>query len=145
MALALFCCASFGQGLNFAQYKPADLDKILAQPRPQKGVRMEGPQKLWFEVKMAAFAESCDATFLKKAMVTLGAKKEMVESVPISKCVKVTSAKGVTTPVYIQDRVAKYLPKDASVGSILIIYCDYLYVRADDLGLLLNDYKVLRK
>jgi len=82
---------------NCAQYKPGNLDEILTQQRPASGAKVLAPQKLRFEVTLVSYAENCNTGFLKNTMVMLGAPKEAVERLPVSKCIKVKSAKSRTT------------------------------------------------
>ncbi len=126
---------------DYAQYKTGDLDEILNQKRPDSDVKVLAPQKLRFEVTLVAYAENCNTGFLKRTMVMLGASKEAVDRVPISKCIKVKSAKGRTASLYIQDSVSEFLPKEVSLGRKITVFSDYLFVGKDGPGILLNEYQ----
>jgi hypothetical protein len=125
---------------NFAQYKPGDLDEILALSRPDSGVKVMMPQKLKFQVTLISYAVGCNTGLLKTTMVMLGASKQFVDGAPISKCIAVKSAKGKTTSICIQDRVSEYLSKEIPLGTMIDIFCDYLFLSKDRVGILVGEF-----
>jgi hypothetical protein len=144
------CCFAFAALLavpaawgafNYAQYNPGNLDEILAQPRPESGTKVLAPQKLRFEIVLVAYAVGCDTGFLKRTMIMLGAQKQTVDTLPVSKCIKVKTAKGQTTSLYIQDRVAEYLPKEVPLGTTFNIFGDLLFLGKDGPGILINEFQ----
>ena len=130
---------------NFAQYNSGDLDQILAAPRPESGVNLLSPQKLRFEVSLLSYAKSCNTKFLNRSMVMLGAPQQMVDTLPISKCIQVKTEKGKNATMYIQDKVAESLPQEAPLGSALNIFGDFLFLSKDGPGILVNEFQVKGK
>ena len=71
----------------------------------------------------------------------VGAPKELAEQTQISKCITIKSAKGATAQLFIQDKVAEYLPREVKLGEYIEIFCDFLYVGSTGPGLLVNEFK----
>jgi hypothetical protein len=65
-----------------------------------------------------------------------------VEATPITRCVKVRSAKGKVQSVFIQDKVAEFLPKEVPLGSKLMLFVIHLYTDPDEPGLLINEFSI---
>lgn len=130
---------------NLAQYNAGDLDQILAEPRQENGIKLLSPQKLRFEVSLLSYAESCDTGFLRRSMVMLGAPQQVVDTLPVSECIQVKTAKGNSTTVYIQDKVAGFLPQEVPLGSALSIFGDLLFLDKDGPGILVNEFQVKEK
>lgn len=130
---------------NFSQYKHADLDEILKQPRPQTGVTLVAPQKLMLDVSLISYADDCDTGALKTMMVMQGIPKETVDTLPISKCIKVKTAQGNSSTLYIQDQVAEYLPKEIPLGGVLRVFVDYIFIGSEGPGILLNEFQAPKK
>jgi len=137
---------SNSHAFNYDQYQPGSLDEILNQPRPAAGVDiLTSPKKLRFEVKLTAYAEDCNTGFLKTAMVMLGTPRKSFKNIPISKCIKVKSTQDQIASMYIQDKVAAYLPEEVPLDTPLTIFVDYLFVDGDGPGILVNAFDSTKK
>ena len=128
-------------GLDVTRYAEGDLDKIVGEKRPDTGARVFTPRKLSFDVTIEAYGRSCDSAFLKKVMVGAGAPKPQIDALPITKCIRVRSANGALVSMFIQDKVAAFLPKEVPPGGAMRIYCDYLFLHKSGPGLLINDFQ----
>jgi hypothetical protein len=101
---------------DFARYKPADLDDILAKPRPQSGLDLHDAKPLRLEVTLVSYQETCAVQAIPTAMTMLGFSKEQIDGVQASRCIKVRSAKGKEAMLFIQDVVRAYLPREVPLG-----------------------------
>jgi hypothetical protein len=113
-------------------------------PKAADGVRVVAPQKLRFQVTLSEFGQNCDTGFLKKAMIMVGAPKDVVERMRISKCIIVKTAKGTTVSLFIQDQVSEYLPREIKLGERIEIFCDYLYIGKTGPGILVNEFQKIK-
>ncbi len=102
---------------DYARYQPADLDDILAQPRPKTGLDLHGATPLRLEVKLVSYEEGCAVEAIGPAMRMLNFAKEVIDSLQASRCIKVRSAKGNETLLFIQDVVRAFLPREVPLGS----------------------------
>lgn len=143
--LALLGAPLASAAFNFDQYKPGNLDELLSQERPDSGTKVLTPQKLNIEVTLVSYAERCNTVFLKNTLVMLGVPKDVVAGVPISKCIKVKSAKGQIASLYVQDTVAEYLPDEVPLGSMFNIYSDFVFLGKDGPGILVNEFQSQKK
>ncbi len=141
VTIGVFFFSSAAYCFDFHQYKQGDLDELLQLPKPVKGVKVVPPRKLRFRVVLEKYAEVCNAGFLKKAMLMAGAAKGGVARVSISKCITVSSEKGAKASLFIQDKVAAYLPREIKPGQQIEIFCDFLYVGIKGPGLLVNEFQ----
>jgi hypothetical protein len=128
-------------GFEFDQYKPGDLDQLLATPKIKSGVKMVVPQKLHFRAVLASPLQNCNTDILKRTMIMQGNKKEVVEKMALTKCMNLQSAKRATISVYIEDKVAERLSREVKPGEVLDIFCSYLYISPAGPTLLVNEYK----
>lgn len=78
-------------------------------------------------------------------MVMQGIPKETVDTLPISKCIKVKTAQGNSSTLYIQDQVAEYLPKEIPLGGVLRVFVDYIFIGSEGPGILLNEFQAPKK
>lgn len=136
----VFLTISTAYGFDFDRYKQGDLDELLQIHKSEKEVKVVTPQKIRIRVKLSGYGQTCNTGFLKRAMIMVGAPKEFVAQTPISKCINVKSAKGVTTSLFIQDKVAEYLPREVKLGESIDVFCDFLYVGKTGPGLVVNEF-----
>jgi hypothetical protein len=145
LCLAAFATVAGAQGFDFASYKPGDLDDILAMPRPKTGADMGNLQKFALAVTLESYAETgcAMAKLLKFSMTTLPTvyPKGFVDSLSMSKCIKVKSPKGATFPLAIQDKVADFLPDEVPLGTEIKLYCVLVLVSADGPGLVVSEFE----
>jgi hypothetical protein len=88
-------------------------------------------------VALTSYAEPCDVGILKRSMITGGAPKDMVEATRITRCIKVRSSKNRVLPVFIQDQVAEFLPKEVPIGRTVTLFAIHVFTGRDGPGLLL--------
>jgi hypothetical protein len=139
MLLSLSTPAAFG--FNFARYVATDLDTLLAQPRPHKGVDLHPALPLKLTVTLAGYGEVCPTGLLRRAMTMSGVPKDQVDVVKVTTCLNIRSASGNALRVFIQDGIAAYLPKEVALGGTLTLYAVHLFTDTDGPGLLVNEFK----
>ncbi|MDH4275750.1 MAG: hypothetical protein OEW08_11990 [Gammaproteobacteria bacterium] len=141
MIVILLCTAPrFAHSYDMSRYQPEQLDELLGTAE-NKNLTLITPRKLLLEVYLASYAYTCDTSILKAALTLQGAPREALEHVAISHCVNVTTLRsGITLPMFIQDQVATHLPKEATVGSRISLYVDYLYQGPQGAGFLINEF-----
>jgi len=142
--LAILVAGTGAHGFDYASYKPADLDEILALPKPQSGVDVSEFQKFAFTVSLEAYAEKCNAAGVLKLVMTMLPTvypKPFAEALSESKCIKVKSAKGASLQVATQDKVAEFLPAEVPLGSNVKVYCLLMCMTADGPGLLVTEFE----
>ncbi len=142
--LCVFFTFSTAYGFDYDRYKQGDIDSLMQLPKAEEGVRVVAPQKLRFQVVLSEYGQTCDTGFLKKAMIMVGAPKDVVERMRISKCITVKTAKGTTVSLFIQDQVSEYLPREVKLGEKIEIYCDYLYIGKTGPGILVNEFQKIK-
>jgi hypothetical protein len=126
---------------DFARYQAADLDDILAQPRPQTGLDLNDAKPLRIEVKLVSHSETCAVQSIPPAMMMLGFTKEQVDGVQASRCIKVRSAKGKEALLFIQDVVRAHLPGEVPLGGSVTLFAIHLFTTRDGPGLLVNEFE----
>ena len=112
---------------NFARYGETDLDELLARPRPTSGVDIYPGSPLKLDVVLASQGERCASDALKQSMKMGGMPKEAVDSLPITNCIRVRSAKGRELRVFIQDIVYGFLTREVPVGDKLSLYAIHVF------------------
>jgi hypothetical protein len=127
-------------GFDYGRYQAADLDDIIAQKRPATGADVFRALPYRMTVTLSSYAEPCNATFLKRSMIMVAIPKAQVDATPITRCIKVRSAKGKVQSVFIQDKVAEFLPREVPLGSKLMLFAIHLYTDPDGPGLLINEF-----
>jgi hypothetical protein len=133
--------ASPGLAIEEGQYKPSDLDQLLATPKIKSGVKLVVPQKFHFRAVLAAPLQNCNADILKRTLVMQGNNKEAVDKLAISKCQVVRSAKGGSLSVFVEDQVGERLAKETKPGMVVDIYATFPYVSPGGPALLVNHFK----
>jgi hypothetical protein len=93
-------------GFDYASYRPADLDEVIEQKRPTSGIDIFPGLLLNITVSLTSYAEPCNVAILKGAMIVTGLK-DWIETVPITRCIKVRTAKNRFLSLFIQDKVAE--------------------------------------
>src|SRR5262249_48348013 len=106
---------------DFARYQPADLDDILAQPRPRTGLDLHRAEPVRLEVKLVSYEETCPVEAIRPTMLMLNFPKEMIDSLQASRCIKVRSAKGNEALLFVQDVVRAFLPREVPLGSTVTL------------------------
>ena len=114
---------------------------MRARPPIASGADVIPPQKLRFTAALARQPQPCDASFLKRAIVMVGVSQNVLDSVPISKCIQIRSAGGRTVTMYIQDAVADFLSKEVAAGGRVVVYVDFVFVGQDGPGFLVNEFQ----
>jgi len=126
---------------DFARYQAADLDDILARPRPQTGLDLNGAKPLRLEVKLVSYGETCAVQTIPLAMTMLAFSKAQIDSVQATRCIKVRSAKGKEARLFIQDVVRAHLPGEVPLGGSLTLFAIDLFTTREGPGLLVNEFE----
>ncbi|MGJ4929970.1 M23 family metallopeptidase [Bradyrhizobium sp. HKCCYLS2038] len=126
---------------DFARYKEASLDDLLALPRPRTGVDVKRAAPFKLEVTLSDVGGVCPSEFLKRSMLISGFTKEQVDALGVSHCIKVRSAKGRELKVFVQDIVYGFLPREVPVGGKLTLYAIHVFTSAEGPGLLVNEFQ----
>ena len=122
---------------NYARYQPADLDEVLGRRRPADGADLHRAVPMKIVVTLDAYGEACPVGFLMKTLKMQGIR---LNDVPVTRCIKVRSAKNQLVQLFIQDRVSEFLPKEVPLGSALTLFVVHLYTTSDRVGLLVNEF-----
>jgi murein DD-endopeptidase MepM/ murein hydrolase activator NlpD len=126
---------------DYERYKPANLDTIAARKPPiGLGVDIIPARSHRFEVALAAYATPCANKFLKWAMATSGLPKDFIETVAISRCIQVKSAKGRLFTMFIQDALTDLLEKEVPKGGKLTLYAALIYFDQKGPGIIVNEF-----
>jgi hypothetical protein len=126
-------------GFDYGRYQAADLDDLLAQKRPGAGIDIYGPP-LRITVALESYAQSCNTALLKKAMIAAAVPRERVEAGQIGGCIKVRSTKGQVATLFIQDKVAAFLPNEVPLKSQVTFFVMHVFTGPDGPGLLVNEF-----
>ena len=126
---------------DFARYKPADLDDILAEPRPQTGLDVYAAKPFRLAVKLVSYDETCAVGTIPLAMRMIGFAKEQIDGVQATRCIKVRSAKGKEALLFIQDVVRAHLPDEVPLGSPVTLFAIHLFTTTQGPGLLVNEFE----
>jgi hypothetical protein len=145
LCLAALVTVAAAQAFDYASYKPGDLDDLLAMPRPKTGTNMGDLKKFALSVTLESYAETeCGmAKLLKFSMSMLPTlyPKGFVDTLSMSKCIKVKSPKGSKVSLAIQDKVADFLPDEVPLGTEIKLYCVLILVSADGPGLIVSEFE----
>lgn len=145
--MLLILLAVAAAAFDFAKYQPADLDALIDKPPPVgNGVDVYPVRNILIEVTLAAPAEPCPAQFarpdfLKWAMLTSGIPKDWIDSVPITHCIQVRSARGKPQWLFIQDVLTDSLAKEVSPGGKITLYAMLIYFSQHGPGIVINEFK----
>jgi hypothetical protein len=123
-------------GFPYDLYPAASLDELLDQPRPAGAVTKRG-ELLKLSVTLTAYGTPCDGS-LVKSMVRV--PDDAVDRFSVTRCITVRSAKGRSMQLFIQDRVAAYLPKEVPIGSAITLFAIYVYSSPEGPKILVNEF-----
>ena len=140
VAIAASLYASSAQGFDYSRYQAADLDEILGQPRPESGVDILAEARLKIIGTLVAYGEPCNTGFLKKAMLMGGIPQPSIDAIPITRCIKLRSARGKDVRLFIQDQVAEFLPKEVRIGDAVTLFVVRVFNGVNGPGLLVNEF-----
>lgn len=76
-------------------------------------------------------------------MATSGIPKQFVETVAISRCIQVKSAKGRLFTMFVQDVLTEHLEKEVPLGGKLTLYAGLIYFDQQGPGILVNEFKAI--
>jgi hypothetical protein len=124
-------------GFNFARYKPVDLDELIGRKRPVDGADLYPGVPVAITGKLESYGQPCSTGFLKRTMV-MGRMWD--DAVPITLCIKIRTAKNKIVPLFIQDRVAEFLPKEIPLGGAVAFFAVHMFTSPDQIGLLVNEF-----
>ena len=143
-AIAVLAFVLFGMtpasAFNRAGYRAAELDDLLGLPRPKEGVTIFAPTALRLVATLSSYGTPCATGALKKFMLTSGISSALIDRTPITKCIQVRSREGKEASLFIQDIVAKALPKEVSLGSVITLYVSKVFLDSKGPGILVNDF-----
>ena len=133
--------AGAAEAFDYARYQTADLDS-LARRKPPLGLGVDVPamRSVRLDVALASPAASCPTKVLKWAMRASGIAKDAIQSTPISRCIKVKSAKGRLYSMFIQDALADSLAKVVQPGGKLTLYGSLVYFAQRGPGIVVNEF-----
>jgi hypothetical protein len=145
ICLAICVMIAPAHAFDYDSYTPGNLDEVLQMPRPKSGVDVISLQKLQLTVKLESYAEQ-ECALSKTIQLSMRMLRDLypqqvVDSVSMSKCVKVKSPKGSIVSVAIQDKVADFLPKEVPLGTEIKVYCLLICMTADAPGLLISEFE----
>jgi len=127
-------------GFDYARYQASDLDALLTQPRPARGIDIHPALPLKLTVTLVSYAEGCQTELLRKAMLMAGIAKDQVAALQVLGCIKVRSAKGTELRIFIQDVVSSFLPQEVPLGSPLTLFAIHVFTSPEGPGLLANEF-----
>ena len=133
--------AGAAEAFDYARYQAADLDSLAAR-RPALGLGVDVPamRSVRLDLTLASPAASCPTKVLKWAMRASGIAKDAIQSTPISRCIKVKSAKGRLYSMFIQDALADSLAKEVPPGGKLTLYGSLVYFAQRGPGIVVNEF-----
>ena len=140
--LFILLCVSAAEAFDFSRYKAADLDDLLQQQLPSSGADIFPQIPLKISGTLVAYGETCQTGFLKKTMLMAGIPQQAIDSVAMTRCIRVRSAKGREVRLYIQDVVADALPNEVALGDTVTLFVLRLFAEARGPGLLVNEFSV---
>lgn len=139
IALAPWSTAS-AQAFDFAGYQAVDIDALLDRPRPT-GVENRPPARLKIAGTLATYGEPCDTSQIKISMAAAGIEQARIDAVPVTRCIKLRTAKGHTVSLAIQDVVAGFLPQEIPLGGPITLFVLQTFASADGPGMVVNEFK----
>src|SRR3954463_3804696 len=91
LAFAVVAGSPAEAAFDYARYKDATLDDLLALPRPSSGVDIKPAAPFKVEVTLSDVGGACSAELLKRSMMMSGFTKQQVDALGVSHCIKVRS------------------------------------------------------
>ena len=140
-AMLVALAATPALAFDFARYQAADLDEILAKPRPQSGLDLYQANPLRLEVKLISYGETCAVQAIPQTMRMLSFDKAQIDGVQVTRCIKVRSAKGKEALLFIQDVVRAHLPGEVKLGGSVTLFAIHLFTTPEGPGLLVNEFE----
>jgi hypothetical protein len=139
--LLILAGAGAAEAFDYARYQTADLD-ALARRKPPLGLGIDVPamRSVRLDLTLASPATPCPTKVLRWAMRTSGIAKDTIQSTPITRCIKVKSAKGRLYPMFIQDVLADSLAKEVPQGGKLTLYGSLVYFAQRGPGIVVNEF-----
>src|SRR5215467_13729050 len=106
------------QGFDYDSYKETTLDEILDNPPDiQEGMDFF-IKKRQFVVKVERYPEQCTARVVSRVLQMQG-----ITNIPaVSHCMQVSSPKGKSVQVYVQDKIVDGLKEDVKLGDKIKVY-----------------------
>jgi len=129
---------------DYARYKEASLDDLLALPRPAKGVDIRDGAPFKLEVTLASAGGVCSTELLKRSMMMSGFTKAQIDGLGASHCILVRSANGRQLKVFVQDIVYGFLPREVPIGGKLTLYAIHVFTSTEGPGLLVNEFQTTK-
>jgi hypothetical protein len=123
-------------GFDYARYMPADLDKLIEQARPAAGVDIFPARPLLITVALASFSEPCDTRLLK----SVGLGIEWNPAAPVTRCIKVRTAKGRIVKLFIQDKVGDAIPHELELGGVMTLFALLAFADQEGPHLMVNEF-----
>ena len=110
--------------------KPVELDAVFvewdeATKDEEPGVALVQPQKLRFVAKYLEAPKTCNTQALQAILDTLG-QAEFTKRVAVTHCIKLASASGRETTVWVQDVLVPGFNADAKPGAAVEFHADLL-------------------
>jgi hypothetical protein len=141
VALATVIWAGAAEAFDYGRYQAADLDSLAAR-KPALGLGVDVPamRSVRLDLTLASHATPCPTRVLKWAMRTSGIAKDAIQSTPISRCIKVKSAKGRPYSMFIQDALADSLANEVQQGGKLTLYGSLVYFAQRGPGIVVNEF-----
>jgi murein DD-endopeptidase MepM/ murein hydrolase activator NlpD len=139
-AVVVLLGAPSAWGFDHARYEASDLDALLTQRRPQSGIDIYPARPLKLKVTLLSYGEGCQTGLLSKTMLTAGIPKDRVDTLQVTRCIKVRSGKGKDLRMFIQDEVSSFLPKEVPLGGSLTLFAIHVFTSAEGPGLLVNEF-----
>jgi murein DD-endopeptidase MepM/ murein hydrolase activator NlpD len=141
LAFAVVAGSPAEAAFDYARYKDATLDDLLALPRPSSGVDIKPAAPFKVEVTLSDVGGACSAELLKRSMMMSGFTKQQVDALGVSHCIKVRSAAGRELKVFVQDILYGFLPREVPVGGKLTLYAIHVFTSNEGPGLLVNEFQ----
>jgi murein DD-endopeptidase MepM/ murein hydrolase activator NlpD len=140
-ALVVLLGSSSASAFDYARYQATDLDALMAEPRPRAGVDLYPARPLKLAVTLVSYPKACETRDLKKFMITAGIPKDQADTLQATQCIKVRSAGGKELLLFVQDKVADFLPKEVPLAGPVTLFAIHLFTAPGGPGLLVNEFK----
>lgn len=123
------------------RYQPADIDGIAARKPPlDTGVDVFPARPYRFKATLAAHATPCKTDFLKWAMQTSGIEVSSIQSIPVSHCIQIKTARGKILSIFIQDVLVESLQKEVQPDGKLTLYAALIYFDQQGPRMIVNEF-----
>jgi hypothetical protein len=129
------------QEFDYDSYKQTTLDEILDNPpKIEEGMDIF-IKKRQFPVKLEHHLKPCRALIVGRVLRMQG----VTETPEVSHCMQVSSAKGRSVQVFLQDALVDTLKAEVKQGDMIKVYAIYLYYSAPSKshGILISGFKTI--